>query len=117
MVRDLIVALRLAVRTLLKDRGFTIPALVALGMGMTLSTAALIVVNAYLVRTLPYPSAQRLYNVRYAAPGASQPRGMEALDWAALAVGALDADFTVVSPPALREHLRRWAERFVRAAG
>ncbi len=51
---------------------------------MTLSAAALIVVNAYLVRTLPYPSAQRLYNVRYAAPGASQPRGMEALDWAAL---------------------------------
>ena len=84
MVRDLMLALRLAVRTLVKDRAFTIPALVALGLGMTLSAAALIVVNAYLVRTLPYPSAQRLYNVRYAAPGASQPRGLEALDWAAL---------------------------------
>lgn len=41
----------------------------------------------------------------------------DSLDWAALAVGALAADFTVVSPPALREHLRGWGERFVRAAG
>ncbi len=84
MVRDLIGALRLAIRTLAKDRGFTIPALVALGLAMTLSTAALIVVNAYLLRTLPYPEAQRLYNVRYAAPGVNAPRGMEALDWTSL---------------------------------
>jgi hypothetical protein len=41
----------------------------------------------------------------------------DSLDWAALAVGALDAEFEVVSPTALREHLRRWGERFVRAAG
>ena len=41
----------------------------------------------------------------------------DSLDWAALAVGALDADFAVVSPPALREHLRRWGERFARASG
>jgi predicted DNA-binding transcriptional regulator YafY len=40
----------------------------------------------------------------------------DSLDWAALAVGALDADFEVVRPPALREHLRRWGERFARAA-
>jgi predicted DNA-binding transcriptional regulator YafY len=40
----------------------------------------------------------------------------DSLDWAALAVGALDADFTVVSPPALRAHLGRWGERFARAS-
>ena len=45
---------------------------------------ALIVVNAYLLRALPYPEAQRLYSVRYAAPGATEPRGMETLDWASL---------------------------------
>src|SRR5262245_8559704 len=84
MWRDLLADLRLAIRTLLKDRGFTIPALVALSLGMTLSAAALIVVNAYLLRALPYPEAQRLYNMRYAAPGASEPRGMETLDWASL---------------------------------
>ena len=41
----------------------------------------------------------------------------DSLDWAALAVGALAADFTVVSPPELREHLRQWGERFARAVG
>ncbi len=41
----------------------------------------------------------------------------DSLDWAALAIGAMEAEFTVVSPPALVEHLRRWGERFVRAAG
>jgi predicted DNA-binding transcriptional regulator YafY len=41
----------------------------------------------------------------------------DALEWAALTVGSLEAEFTVVSPAALREHLRRWAERFARAAG
>jgi predicted DNA-binding transcriptional regulator YafY len=40
----------------------------------------------------------------------------DSLDWAALAVGALDADFTVVSPPALRAHLGTWGERFLRAS-
>jgi predicted DNA-binding transcriptional regulator YafY len=41
----------------------------------------------------------------------------DSLDWAALAVGVVRAEFTVVAPPALREHLREWGARFVRAAG
>ncbi len=41
----------------------------------------------------------------------------DSLDWAALAVGSTEAECTVVSPPALREHLRTWGERLVRAAG
>jgi predicted DNA-binding transcriptional regulator YafY len=41
----------------------------------------------------------------------------DSLDWAAFAVGTLGAEVTVVSPPELREHLQRWGERLVRAAG
>jgi predicted DNA-binding transcriptional regulator YafY len=39
----------------------------------------------------------------------------DSLDWAALALGAVGADFTVVEPPELRTHLREWAHRFARA--
>ena len=40
----------------------------------------------------------------------------DSLDWPAMALGSIDADFTVVSPPALVDHLRQWGERFTRAA-
>lgn len=33
-----------------------------------------------------------------------------------MALGSLGADFTVVSPPELVEHLHEWATRFARAA-
>ena len=60
----------------------------------------------------------RWVNVEEVGEGRCRMRmSADSLDWAALAVGALDAEFEVVSPPALREHLRRWGERFVRAAG
>ena len=37
------------------------------------------------------------------------------LDWPALALGSLGADFDVVEPPELVDHLRGWAKRFRRA--
>jgi predicted DNA-binding transcriptional regulator YafY len=37
------------------------------------------------------------------------------LDWVALAVGVLRADFEVLSPPELVDHLHDWATRFARA--
>lgn len=40
----------------------------------------------------------------------------ESLDWPAHALGALGAEFTVVSPPEMAAHLLAWAERFTRAA-
>ena len=76
--------LRLAARALGKSRGFTVTAVVTLGLGMTLFTTALAVVNAYLLNGLPYPAADRLYWLRYAAPGQDEPRNMEALDWRSL---------------------------------
>ncbi len=39
----------------------------------------------------------------------------ENLDWPMLALGAVGADFEVVSPPELSERVREWAERFSRA--
>jgi len=43
------------------------------------------VVNAYLIRSLPYPAADRLYHVIYAPPGRPEPRGMALIDWPSLA--------------------------------
>ncbi|WP_026401924.1 helix-turn-helix transcriptional regulator [Actinomadura rifamycini] len=37
------------------------------------------------------------------------------LDWAAMALGSVGADFRVLHPPELREHLREWGTRFLRA--
>jgi predicted DNA-binding transcriptional regulator YafY len=37
------------------------------------------------------------------------------LDWPALALGSLDADFDIVEPPELVDHLAGWAKRFRRA--
>jgi hypothetical protein len=39
----------------------------------------------------------------------------DSLDWPAMALGSLGADFTAVSPPELVEHLRDWSLRFSRA--
>ncbi|MFJ9844503.1 helix-turn-helix transcriptional regulator [Kitasatospora sp. NPDC101155] len=41
----------------------------------------------------------------------------DSLDWPAMALGSLGAEFQVVRPPELRELLGEWAARFGRAAG
>jgi putative ABC transport system permease protein len=76
--------LRIAIRTLIKTRGFTVVAISTLALGMTLCAAVLLVLNAYLFKSLPYPAAQRLYAVRYGVPGQEQPENMESLDWRSL---------------------------------
>lgn len=80
LVRDL----RFAIRSLLRSRGFAATAIFTLALGMTLCTTAVVVVKAYLLTGLPYPGADRLYWVRYAAPDQDMPRGMEQLDWTSL---------------------------------
>jgi predicted permease len=78
--------LRIALRTLVKARGFSAGAVLSLGLGITLCTLVLASVNAYLVRGLPYPGADRLNTVRYAPPdGGDTPDDLERLDWASLA--------------------------------
>ncbi len=39
------------------------------------------------------------------------------LDWPVLALSMVDADFTIVGPPQLREHARRFAGRLARSVG
>ncbi|MGI9003425.1 MAG: helix-turn-helix transcriptional regulator [Pseudonocardia sp.] len=39
----------------------------------------------------------------------------DSLDWPAMALGAVGADFEVLSPPELADHLREWGARFSRA--
>lgn len=41
----------------------------------------------------------------------------DSLDWAAMALGSLGVEFTVLSPPALVDLLQDWSARFSRAAG
>src|SRR5215207_9046601 len=81
---DVVADIRLAVRSLVRARGFTATAILTLGLGLTLCATALVVVHAYLFSDLPYPAADRLYTVRYAPPGQAQPEDMEALDWSSL---------------------------------
>lgn len=76
--------LRLAVRSLLKAPAFSVAAILTLGLALSLCTTVLVVANAYLYTQLPYPSATRLYSVRYSAPGQDQPQEMEQLDWSSL---------------------------------
>jgi predicted permease len=76
-VRDL----RLAVRTLRRSPGFTAVSIASLAIGFALTASTLAVLNAYVLRSLPYAAADRLYNVMYAPPGPWEPGNIEALDW------------------------------------
>ena len=57
----------------------------------------------------------RWVSVEEAGAGCRIRMSTDSLDWAALAVGAAGAEFTVVTPEELGAHLRGWGERFVRA--
>ncbi len=72
---------RLAVRTLRRSPGFTVVSITSMAIGFALTATTLAVLNAYVLRSLPYAAADRLYNVRYAPPGPWEPGNLEALDW------------------------------------
>lgn len=84
MMAELAADLRIAIRTLLRARGFTAAAVVTLALGIALNASVLAVVNAYLLKSLPYPEATRLYSIRYAPPDQNPPRGLQALPWHSL---------------------------------
>ncbi|MEY2565274.1 MAG: putative transport system permease protein [Verrucomicrobiota bacterium] len=55
--------LRLAVRMLLKDRAFTIAAVVALGLSIGANTAIYTIASSVLFRPLPYPESERIMSI------------------------------------------------------
>src|SRR4030095_1035136 len=57
---------------------------ISLSVGFALTASTVAVLNAYVLRSLPYAHADRLYHVMYAPPGPWEPGGMEALDWGAV---------------------------------
>ena len=76
--------LHYAWRGIARNPGFTLVATATLGAGLTLCLTVVTVVNAYLIRPLPYPTADRLYSVVLAGAGPDQPRGLADIDWRAL---------------------------------
>src|SRR5215475_11538971 len=55
--------LRIGLRMLLKDKGFTVVAALTLALGIGANTAMFSVLNTYLFRALPYPNSDRLVRV------------------------------------------------------
>jgi predicted permease len=87
---------RVGVRAMWRAPAFTIVTVLSLALGLALVACTVAVVNAYLVRSMPYPEADRLYHVNYALQGQREPGDIESLDWRAVNDVA---EFTDASAP------------------
>jgi len=64
---------RLAVRSLIRRPGYTAVAVLTLSLGVGATVAIFTVVNAVLLRPLPYPDADAIVGIRHHAPGLDLP--------------------------------------------
>ena len=60
--------LRFAWRSVNRDRAFSFTVVAVLGIGIALNAAVFSVLNAYLLRPLPFPEADRLVTIRSPVP-------------------------------------------------
>ena len=89
------------IRTLRKSPGFTVVAVLTLALGIGANTSIFSIVNALILRPLPFPDAERLVRVYSTKDGAkitgySWPGGPSALDFRDLTEGGNSFDKTVV---------------------
>lgn len=71
-------------RAVWRTPGVSLVVVATLGAGLALCLLVLTVAHAYVGRSLPYPHADRLYNVSWSQPGQRTPRGLDQLDWSAV---------------------------------
>src|SRR5438309_8933603 len=72
-MRDFLQSLRHAVRVLRKNPGFTLSALSVLTLGIGANTAIFSVVNAVLLKPLPFPDSNSIVTVFHVPPAAAFP--------------------------------------------
>ena len=71
LLADLWQDLRIGVRTLAKNPGFTISAVVVLGLGLGAATVMVSAINAVFIRPLPFPEPERIMSVVEYGPSGS----------------------------------------------
>lgn len=92
--RDAVGDLRLAARSLRRNKTFTATAIISLAVGIALTITTLAVVNSYIVRAMPFPKSAQLYRALYDSPGQPEPAGLELVDWQAVADVVEVADYS-----------------------
>ena len=73
-----------AVRTLARDRAFTIAVVASLAIGLGASTAMYSVLYGVLLQPLPFPHADRIYRIYEAEVESEQPSEVMAIYWGSL---------------------------------